>query len=175
MVPRAFFLLSSRPPKVPSKTTVFVVVLVILRVRFEPAVVPPKALADAVSVRLKAAGRVPVFVIFRLPVRLSPGLTFVRLKMAALALLFDCVSVPVVTALVVLDVVDVKVAPEPTATAAAASRVARGTMALRRLAIMSVSLPVLPSAVGGGCGWFLVLRRTLGGRHPRAGNARSSA
>src|SRR5690242_14196732 len=83
-------------------------------------------LAPAVSDRLMTDLSEPVLVMVTVPVTVSPGFMLVRLKIAAFALLLDCVSVPAVTALAVLPVVDENVAPEPTARAPAAAAVASG-------------------------------------------------
>src|SRR6478735_1393169 len=97
------------------------------RVRFAPV----KVLEDDTSVSEKDAGSEPVLVRASEPLRVSPGFRLVRLKIAWPDLLLLWVRVPAVTALIVLPVDDVKVAPEPTATAPAARRVASETRILR--------------------------------------------
>src|SRR5690242_17976646 len=104
--------------------------------RFEPA----NALFELTSVRLNFAGSDPVLVSVNEPLTVSPGFMFDRLKIAASFLELSWLNVPEVTEEMVLPVVEVNVAPEPTATAPAASSVASGTRTLRRLLVMGDSL-----------------------------------
>ena len=92
-----------------------------------------KPFAEETSVSENLAGSEPLFVRVSVPLRVSPGLRLVRLKIAWSALELEWVRVPAVTALMVLPVVLLKVAPEPTATAPAATRVASGMRTLRDL------------------------------------------
>ena len=105
-------------------------------VMVRPRLAPVKALDEFTSVRENAAGREPVLVMVTVPLTTSPGLRLAgRLKIALPSLEFVWVRVPEVTEEMVLLVVEVKVAPEPTATAPATRTVARGTRTLRRLRV----------------------------------------
>jgi hypothetical protein len=73
------------------------------------------------------------------PVMVSPSL---MLSTSRLVTSLECDTIPELTA-VVEAVVEVKLAPEPTATAPATVRVARGTRILRRLAAISCSWEVV--------------------------------
>ena len=81
----------------------------------------------AVSVSLKPAPREPELVMVTEPLRVSPGFMLSRSNTALLALEFVWVSEPVLKALAEFTELEVKSAPEPTASAAAAARPARGT------------------------------------------------
>src|SRR5690606_7989558 len=87
---------------------------------------PSNPLADETSVRVKFAGSEPALVIFSEPLIVSPGLMSVRLKTAWPSLEMDCDKEPEVTALMAMPRREVKIAPERTATAPAASSVACG-------------------------------------------------
>ena len=60
----------------------------------------------------------PVFLMVTLPVAVLPGTMLLAVRIAALAFEFECEIVPAVNTLLGLALVELKFAPDPTATAA---------------------------------------------------------
>jgi hypothetical protein len=92
----------------------------------------------------------PVFLMSTVPVAVLPGTMLLAVRIAELAFEFECEIVPAVKTLLGLALVELKFAPDPTATAATTNRAPKARSTFRGdafhkdfILVMAISLAVI--------------------------------